>query len=135
MKQCPKCKVEKSLSEYHIRTGKRAGTPSSYCKACMAAYSRQHYLSNKGEGKHSAHKAYIQRCKDYVRQIKEAAPCKDCEQKYPFYVMQFDHLYDKKMSVSQLFSRGGMPKILSEIAKCEIVCANCHAKRTWKRNN
>jgi hypothetical protein len=27
----------------------------------------------------------------------------------------------------------GKVQILKEIAKCDVVCANCHAARTWKR--
>jgi len=46
--------------------------------------------------------------------------------------MQFDHLSDKEfvLAKARLFSK---KKILEEIHKCEVVCANCHAERTHKR--
>jgi hypothetical protein len=48
--------------------------------------------------------------------------------------MDFDHLpgKQKKFYVSQSMQR---PKelILKEIAKCELVCANCHRNRTQER--
>jgi hypothetical protein len=60
-------------------------------------------------------------------------PCKDCNVQYAPYVMQFDHISDNKVSnVSQLES---IEAITDEAAKCEVVCANCHATRTWKRRN
>ena len=60
-------------------------------------------------------------------------PCKDCNVQYEPYVMQFDHISDNKVSnVSQLQS---IQAITLEAAKCEVVCANCHAARTWKRRN
>lgn len=58
-------------------------------------------------------------------------PCKDCGINYPPYIMQFDHVNGyKEECVSRLNS---YKKIIEEANKCEIVCANCHAERTWKR--
>ena len=60
-------------------------------------------------------------------------PCKDCNVQYAPYVMQFDHISDDKVcNVSQLQS---IEAITAEAAKCEVVCANCHAARTWRRRN
>jgi hypothetical protein len=55
--------------------------------------------------------------------------------KYPWYVMQFDHVRGKKVdSVSQMrWGRPSMRLVKEEIAKCELVCGNCHAIRTHKR--
>ena len=70
-----------------------------------------------------------------VAQLK-SVPCKDCSQEYPSYVMDFDHIdaAQKRHNISHL-ARSGAPrkKILEEIAKCEIVCANCHRIRTHHR--
>ena len=46
--------------------------------------------------------------------------------------MDFDHLRDKKFNISNSM---GMPEaaLLAEIAKCEVVCSNCHRIRTEKR--
>ncbi len=68
----------------------------------------------------------------YVRELKEKTPCKDCGKNYPFYVMHFDHLRDKKFNIGSKNSIS-FNKLLNEINKCEIVCANCHAERTYKR--
>jgi hypothetical protein len=50
--------------------------------------------------------------------------------------MDFDHLTpdSKQGEVMRLIGRAGMPRILSEVAKCEIVCANCHRMRTYNRH-
>ena len=62
----------------------------------------------------------------------KAAPCTDCGVCYPPYVMDFDHLRDKRRLISRL--RGVSTKLLlSEVAKCELVCSNCHRIRTFKR--
>lgn len=62
-------------------------------------------------------------------------PCLDCGVKYPWYVMQFDHREDeiKIAPVSTLLTLKGLPAALEEIKKCDLVCSNCHAIRTWNR--
>jgi hypothetical protein len=74
--------------------------------------------------------------KEIVRNIKESSPCNDCGISYPYYVMQFDHVKNNKTSnVNILLSTKSLQSVLDEIDKCELVCANCHAIRTWKRQH
>jgi hypothetical protein len=49
--------------------------------------------------------------------------------------MQFDHLGDDKdRDVATLaLVPVSLARLQAEIAKCEIVCANCHAERTYRR--
>ena len=100
----------------------------AYCKVCIKEYVARKHQEYKADG-NKAHRKYKQKCIDYIRQQKDK-PCTDCGIKYPYYVMQFDHLRDKKHAISQMYSRVGLPAIKKEIAKCEVVCANCHAERT-----
>lgn len=60
--------------------------------------------------------------KAYVRQIKSGTNCKDCN-KDPS---------TKIMCVTEMITRRlGIARIKTEIAKCELVCANCHRIRTF----
>ena len=61
-----------------------------------------------------------------------ANPCIDCGETDPL-VLEFDHLRDKKFEVSQAFYGRSWQSILDEIAKCYVVCANCHRRRTARR--
>ncbi len=69
--------------------------------------------------------------------IKKFAGCKDCGYKESPYALQFDHIEDnKKASVSNLIrSDYAWATIKTEMDKCEVVCANCHAVRTHARKN
>lgn len=97
-------------------------------------YHRQHYLANR--------ESYISRNKKY-KSIFDAIlnglknhPCADCGQSFPPYVMDFDHVIGEKViNISQLRSVCSPALLLSEIKKCEIVCANCHRIRTHKKDN
>jgi hypothetical protein len=62
-------------------------------------------------------------------------PCVDCEED-DLIVLEFDHLSDKIDTVMRLVNSSySWKRILSEIEKCEVVCANCHKRRTYKRCN
>lgn len=76
----------------------------------------------------------IAKNRDAVRAAK-SKPCADCGTQYPYYVMEFDHLDagTKHFNVSAGVTRASHERILAEIAKCEAVCANCHAERTHQR--
>ena len=64
----------------------------------------------------------------------KARPCADCGILYPYYVMDFDHRDGATKSFS-LHSVHRVTKraIMQEIAKCDVVCANCHRERTHQR--
>ena len=62
-------------------------------------------------------------------------PCLDCGQSFPSECMDFDHVNgDKEFHVTQ-GKRRGRERVIREIAKCDLVCANCHRIRTRKRAN
>ena len=70
----------------------------------------------------------------YLRDLKTKTPCVDCGINYPYYVMDFDHVRGQKhANVMELVSTLSKKRIDLEIAKCEIVCSNCHRIRTHMR--
>ena len=69
---------------------------------------------------------------EYIRELKNNTPCKDCNKKFPYYIMHFDHLKDKKFNIALNYHKS-LEELKNEIAKCELVCANCHAERTYQR--
>lgn len=69
----------------------------------------------------------------------QANPCVDCGENDPI-VLEFDHIEpaQKYRTISNMKSYP-VDKIQSEIAKCEVRCANCHRRKTaiqfgWYRN-
>jgi hypothetical protein len=64
-------------------------------------------------------------------------PCGDCGGSLPPCAMDFDHRdpAQKRYTVTRMIGRAGTTRILEEIAKCDIVCANCHRLRTFRRRS
>lgn len=65
----------------------------------------------------------------------KSVPCADCGVGYPVYVMQFDHLDPaaKEFNIGVIGPTASRSRLIAEIAKCDVVCANCHAERTYQR--
>jgi hypothetical protein len=62
-------------------------------------------------------------------------PCADCGGRFSPCAMDFDHRAPqaKRIAVSRMIGRAGTATIMAEVAKCDIVCANCHRVRTYRR--
>ena len=61
-------------------------------------------------------------------------PCHDCGLVDPV-AMEFDHVPErgKKRSAPLALASGSVTAFLAEVAKCDMVCANCHRHRTAAR--
>lgn len=68
---------------------------------------------------------------DIIKQAKDV-PCADCGKRYPHYVMDFDHVREGKLANVSNLAKGNVDTLLAEIAKCDVVCANCHRERTYR---
>jgi len=71
---------------------------------------------------------------EFVELVK-AHPCKDCDGQFPTCAMDFDHVRgEKTYCVGRMMSGAhSVKRIAKEIAKCELVCSNCHRVRTQDR--
>lgn len=64
-----------------------------------------------------------------------SAPCADCGDSFPWYVMEFDHRQpaDKVRNLPLMAGRVTTARLMAEVEKCDIVCCNCHRVRTYRR--
>lgn len=134
MKTCTICKSAKQPEDFSFKN-KALGKRQSACKICVRAQIQQHYIVNKNY--------YLQKAKRRNKKLKleyrefiwnylQTHPCVDCSEKDPV-VLEFDHLRDKLFDVSVLAKNGPSSKrLLAEIEKCEVRCANCHRRKTAK---
>lgn len=140
MRQCGKCKKNLPFAEFYIRkTGERAGKYYEKCKKCFLLRGRDYYHKNQSRQLELAKlrkQKYIKARMEFLAELKNKG-CIDCGKIYPPYVMDFDHRDGtiKISSISNLaiHKTSNLEKIKAEIAKCDLVCANCHRIRTYDR--
>jgi len=74
----------------------------------------------------------------YINLVKSEGACSDCGylgKNYP-QVLDFDHRKDKKFNIGNCLSHTtSLKRVIEEIAKCDLVCANCHRIRTAKKRS
>ncbi len=76
---------------------------------------------------------YHARVLDELRSV----PCADCGGVFSQCAMDFDHRdpSTKVRAVTRMISNARIERILAEVEKCDIVCANCHRLRTFQRRS
>ncbi len=138
IKTCVKCGIKKPLSSFNRRTDAADGL-QYWCIPCSRIATKRccDKLIDDPRGtntKCTYRSARFKKIFDWYKQLKESIPCADCGIFFPYYVTDFDHRDSSKKSkpVSTMLTYG--KNIVSkEIAKCDLVCANCHRVRTMKR--
>lgn len=123
---CHRCKVEQPIDQFYVeaearakvRRGKALKMP---CRGCQQRYQAERRAPRQA----------------IVDAIKAESGCVDCGLR-PKYsqVLEFDHRPDevKLFHISDRMTNGTIEDLLAEIAKCDIVCANCHRIRTVEKN-
>uniref|UniRef100_A0A6M3IGC8 HNH endonuclease n=1 Tax=viral metagenome TaxID=1070528 RepID=A0A6M3IGC8_9ZZZZ len=132
---CPKCSQEKSINEFGLR--KKGGQNYQWaCKKCHCIASQKNYQKNKDRYRVKAREWDKKRKKklhQVVWKYLQTHPCIDCGEK-DIVVLHFDHLRNKIANISYMInSNYPVRKILKEIKKCEVRCANCHMRKTAKQ--
>jgi hypothetical protein len=124
-KFCNKCKETKSTNDFHKNPTKPDGL-QSMCKECRKLYHKNHYNLNKETYRKQA-KNFMNGIKEWFINIKKELKCSKCGEDR-WWVLDFHHTNPKMKDndVRTLVQRGNKKKILEEIDKCEVYCANCH---------
>lgn len=130
-RRCARCHAAKPEDDFDgpFKSRQRKG---SYCRACRSAYQHEHYLRNRAERIRRSDlrkKAEYRRRVEHVLAYLRLHPCVDCGESDPI-VLEFDHLGAKSFTVSTGLTTRSWDEVVSEMEKCEVVCVNCHRRRT-----
>ena len=130
------------MSELTQRTYTKCGSTTNpfpganlKCKLCVNGRVKELYRKDPSyRAKILARNATRHKTLKQLVDSKKDAPCIDCGNKFPTVCMDFDHLGDKYECIGTMLSRNApIERLLAEIAKCEVVCSNCHRIRTEVR--
>jgi hypothetical protein len=124
MKECPRCHTTFELGSQ----------PSQrFCsELCRLRDKRRRGPVRRASSNKRAQKRKRSRfLRQVVHDIKAWAGCKHCPENHPA-CLQFHHREpkDKLFSIAHAITHGGigLKRLLEEIVKCDVVCANCHLK-------
>jgi len=134
-KICTGCKGSLCIDEYPV-VNKKTGKRSSMCLNCKREYDREYHTKNKekrNERKRISERKRRKRNRKFVIDYLKQNSCTDCSED-DYIVLEFDHREDKEFNIADAV-RGSysLTKIKKEIEKCDVVCANCHRRRTAKQ--
>lgn len=128
--RCALCAEVKPLDAFHrMGTGRQR-----YCKPCRRDWDAAYWVRRR-VFRISQQRDRRRELREWISGIKSAAPCTDCRRLFHPAAMTYDHLpgHEKVGDISSLIAGGYRSVLITEMAKCEIVCANCHAIRTFRR--
>lgn len=138
MKVCTKCNQTKEESDFFVKDS-ATGRLHVQCKSCYKEhrkiYQQEHYARY--------HQEYLERAKLQRNNLRAAfrahmleylygKVCEECGEA-DIRTFEFAHIdaTTKAFGISRAVRLGrSWQEVLSEIAKCRILCANCHKKET-----
>lgn len=132
MKRCVTCGNWKDEAEFNWRY-KSLGIRHPTCRECHKPFRKNWYESNKERHLEQVKtRKYEARniARGYVWEYLSTHSYINCGESDPV-VLEFHHRYEKDRAVSEMVT-GGYPTstIQAEIDKCDVLCANCHRKKT-----
>ena len=134
MKTCPKCGESRPVSDFSFRN-KAKGLHASYCKFCHRKIRNQIYAAGPLPDQTRVRKR-VRENQQWLDEYRKQLAC-PCGENHPG-CLDFHHLdpKTKELPISQVAQRGwGRARILREMAKCKVLCANCHRKLHWNERH
>lgn len=80
----------------------------------------------------SKHTERKKKLRNWFKEYKTTLECEKCGENHPS-CLEFHHIKNnKEHHIGRMPSEGySVKKILDEIKKCKVLCANCHRKTHW----
>ena len=113
---------------------KKKNWKQSYCKKCSAKFDVE---TKQNPNYFVRRRADRRRHRDikraFIKEFFKTHPCIDCGEVDPI-VLEFDHVRgEKKFNIAdEIGKRTGIARLIKEIEKCDVRCANCHRRKTTK---
>lgn len=120
LKVCASCNQELSIEKFKMRGGRQSSTWYSMCNRCLYIKYTRPLVEEKTKE---------------IHEYQMEKGCTDCGYNAHPAALEFDHLpgTEKKFNIGEKIGSYNRQKLWEEIAKCDVVCANCHNIRTATR--
>lgn len=132
-KRCSTCGVRRPVSDFNVR---RAAPDQlqSRCRPCSQQWYRDNSVTHRANVRRNT-QTLLQRNRTLQTDYLLEHPCVDCGER-DLRCLDFDHREGcgKVADIGKLMSSAyAWSRILEEIEKCDVRCANCHRRRTAER--
>lgn len=130
-KVCSKCKLSLPIEQF-IKRKRAVDGLNGICTHCRKLYWKQYAQKIKPSW---LKRPLLKRkgIRNGGVSTKKRFSCSVCGENHPACIQFHHHNDDKKSDVSLLVNNGSKKTILDEVAKCTVLCANCHAKEHWNQ--
>ena len=127
-RRCGRCHAELPLSAFN-----RAGDGRQHwCRDCFSDYFRERGDRHREQSR-AARRRRRDVARDFIREYLATHPCVDCGED-DLLVLEFDHHRGEKTAeIARLLGDARLARVREEIERCEVVCVNCHRRRTEGR--
>ena len=107
--KCAKCEVGERYSS------------GPYCRPCTKKYNRER----------------LQKKRDFVNSYKMERGCRECGYNAHPVALELNHIdpTTKTYSIGRQLISISMENLVLELAKCEVLCANCHQIHTYENEH
>jgi len=118
-KICTSCNQDLPIKKFKMRGGRQSNTYYSMCNRCLyVKYTRP----------------LVEQKTKEIHEYQMEKGCMDCGYNAHPAALEFDHVSGKKLfNIGEEVGNRSREKLWEEIAKCDVVCANCHSIRTANR--
>lgn len=127
-KTCCDCDQQLPLDNFSFKD-KARGKLQSRCKSCYNAYNRQYYAGGEKTKQKARTIANAKSMRARYQDWKSTQSCKVCGEGAAE-CLDLHHINpaEKDDALQRIVSFGSWRRVEEEIAKCIVVCANCHRK-------
>lgn len=127
---CNKCNIEKPLLEFYPNKTCRLGIVGT-CRSCSRDNVKRGYAANRKRRQEMANSNNRKKKRELVESF--GGKCHDCGNSYNDCVYDFHHLDSSKKDVNPSHAmKWGKERMMKELEKCIMLCANCHRMRHYK---
>ena len=129
-----RCGELKPIDDFAWRRRAR-GQRDNFCRPCRSAYGKEHYAANRQRYVDQARvrkRALARERTALLIEYFKSHVCVDCGERI-LSCSSSTISATSRLTWAQALPYRSWESILAEIAKCEVVCANCHRRRTGRR--
>jgi hypothetical protein len=128
-KVCWRCHKERDIEDFALNRCRKDGRQNT-CRYCKKELDKEYFTTHREKFEKYKRKQ-CQRAREFIEANK--IPCSCGESHTAALMFHHENPREKETSIGLVINLGwSIERIKKEIAKCRVMCLNCHAKLHWE---